>query len=59
MQHVFNPVELQRVARIGAALKPRNYVVLLREHVHNFPFSFVAPLESKQYVYVHGVFVLA
>jgi hypothetical protein len=35
------------VTRVGTTLKPGYDLILWREYVHNFSFSFVAPLEAQ------------
>ena len=53
VQYVLSPIKFQGMTGIGAALKAGYDVVLRGEHVHNFPFPFVPPLESEQYVNFH------
>ena len=48
VQHVLDSVKLQGVSCIGAALKAGYHVVATGQYVHNFPFSFVPPLEAEQ-----------
>ena len=54
VQHVFDAIKFQGVSGVGAALEPCNHVVLRGEHVHDFAFAFVAPLEAEQDVNFHA-----
>ena len=53
VQDVFDAVEFQRVSGVGAALEAGDDVVSGGEHVHDFPFTFVPPLETEQKIYCH------
>ena len=46
VKHVLKTTEFERVPRVGATLKPGYHLILRSQHVHNFTFSFVAPLEA-------------
>ena len=46
VQHVFKTVEFKRMPGVGSSLKAGHNLILWRQYVHNFPFSFVAPLEA-------------
>ncbi len=48
VQNVLDAIKLQGVTGIWAALKAGYHVVATGQYVHNFPFSFVPPLEAKQ-----------
>ena len=54
MKHVLDAVKFQRMARVGAPLETGDHVVLGGEHVHDFAFAFVAPLEAEQDVNFHA-----
>src|SRR5690554_6233415 len=46
VKHVFLPVKLQGMASVGSALETRDQVIPRAEDVHDFPFSFIAPLKA-------------
>src|SRR5690606_13804588 len=45
MQYMFYAIELKCMPRIRAALKSCYDIVLGCQHIHNFPFTLIAPLE--------------
>ena len=53
VKHMLSPIELEGVTSIGPTLETRNDVVLRSQYVHDFPFPFVSPLETEQYVDFH------
>jgi hypothetical protein len=53
VEHEFFAVEFERMAGIGAALEPRDDVVLFGQVIHNLTFAFVAPLKAENNVYLH------
>ena len=55
MQYVFYPAEFQRVSGVGAALETGDDVVAGREHVHDFSFAFVSPLETQKKIDCHDM----
>ena len=55
VQHVFYPAEFQRVSGVGAALETGDDVVVGREHVHDFSFAFVSPLETQKKIDCHDM----
>ena len=57
VQHMFAPIKLEGVPRIGTSLEPRDDVVLRSQYIHDFTFPFVSPLEAQQYVDFHVPFV--
>jgi hypothetical protein len=50
---VFLAVKNQRVSGVRTALKTCDDVVLRGEDVDNFAFSFIAPLEAQEHIYLH------
>ena len=58
VQHVLDAIKLQGVSGIGSALESGDHVVLRGEHVHDFAFAFVAPLEAEQDINFHASQVL-
>src|SRR5690554_1404441 len=44
MKHMFDPIKLQGVAGIRAALKPRHNIILGGKDIHYLTFTFIAPL---------------
>ena len=52
-EHIFLAVELQSVTGIGPSLETCHNVVARSEHIHNFTFTLVAPLEAEQNVNFH------
>jgi hypothetical protein len=46
VQHVLLAIEGEGMAGVGAALKAGYGIVGRGEHIHDFSFSFVAPLEA-------------
>jgi hypothetical protein len=58
VKHIAFVIEMERVARIGSALEAGDYVVTGRQHVNNFAFAFVAPLQTENYIYLFHNMVL-
>jgi len=46
VQHVLLALEVEGVPCVRAALEPGDHPVGGSEHVHDFPFSLVAPLQA-------------
>ena len=53
MKDVLLAVKNQRVPGVGSALEARDDVVLRGQDIHDFPFSFVAPLEAQKHINLH------
>ena len=47
-QHIFLPLELQRVPCVGTTLESGHHVITGSEHVDYLSLSFIAPLQSQQ-----------
>lgn len=47
MQNIFFLPEADGVAGVGATLVTGNDINMLREHVHDLPFTFIAPLGAN------------
>ena len=53
VEDVFLAVKNQRVSGVRTALKTCDDVVLRGEDIDNFAFSFIAPLEAQEHIYLH------
>ena len=50
MKHIAFVVEMERVTCVGSALETSDYIITGSEHVDNFTFAFVAPLQTENYI---------
>ena len=49
-QHIFLTFKLQSVAGIGSSLKASYHVIVWCEHINNFSFALIAPLQAEKHV---------
>jgi hypothetical protein len=56
MQNILFSVKFKGVSGIGAALETRHHIIVGSQVIHNFSFSFIAPLKAQDNVYlVHKI----
>ena len=53
MKDEFFTIKFDGVAGIGTSLKTCNDIIARSQHIHDFAFSLIAPLEPKQNVNFH------
>jgi hypothetical protein len=53
VKHEARAAELDGMARVGTSLEACHDRVLRGEHIHDFTFSLVSPLETKNHVESH------